>query len=120
MSQARRSDGKVVGEFVTDQGEVWLLKTGLDESKHMLLEPKGWATDKEHIDKLALYRGKGVRIETVQSRVWIGTLQAFLSYGVNINRGSGEQVALPIRYWREVSKSSRQSSLFKESEGSGQ
>ena len=86
------SNGKVVGVIEPDG---WLVKRNLDPEKHMLKRPPGWCTDAEHLG-LPI---KGFRIYTVTDEVWEAGLRLFLLFGKRLNRGYGEQVVLPARFW---------------------
>ena len=105
-------------------GKHWLLRLLLQETrtckcrdvgfyvlaKHQLRHPPAYAIDKEHIDKLAQQSGWGVELVTVKGEVWVAPLGQFLLNGINLDRGEGKQVALPLQYWTR--QDGRQMSFF--------
>ena len=52
----------------------------------------------------------GVELLTVNGDVWIAPLGQFLLHGINLDRGEGKQVALPLQYWTK--QDGRQMSMF--------
>ena len=87
-----------------------LLKSGVDPAKHQLRHPPAYAIDKAHIDILIEESGWGVELLTVNGDVWIAPLGQFLLHGINLDRGAGKQVALPLQYWTK--QDGRQMSMF--------
>jgi len=79
-SQVYTSDGRVAGRLV----DGWLEKR-LDPSRHMLRAPRGWATDRAHLELQGL---RGVRIITSDT-IWEASVETWLRYGVEIERGHG-------------------------------
>jgi hypothetical protein len=70
------------------------------ESTHMLRTPRGWAWDVAVLER-AQKEGllKTVIFEGEYKKIYQASLVDFLRYGVDINRGYGEQICLPIKYW---------------------
>ena len=79
-----------------------LVKQGLDPAKHQLRYPPAWAIDSDHIDKLVELSAWGVELTTVSGEVWLAPVSEFLLNGVKISRGEGEQIALPLAYWKVI------------------
>ncbi len=103
----RNAAGCVVGRI--EDG--WLVKRGLDPARHQLRKPPAWATDAEHL-KLPV---KGLKLICTDGTVWLGTWHAFERHGFRFNRGYGEQIALPLRWWvvrKKGQKTERQRRLF--------
>ena len=98
--------GQLTG--MIDDGRV--LKSGVDPAKHQLRHPPAYAIDKAHIDILIEESGWGVELLTVNGDVWIAPLGQFLLHGINLDRGEGKQVALPLQYWTKLD--GRQMSMF--------
>jgi hypothetical protein len=94
------TDGKRVGQFVTDDdGRVWLEKSGLDPRVHQLRHPRGWATDAAHLATLEEMGGCGVRLFTTTGERWEASVESFRHLGEHINRGHGDQVVLGLNCW---------------------
>ena len=106
--KVRNAAGRVVGRI---EGG-WLVKRGLDPGRHQLRKPPAWATDAAHL-RLPV---KGLKLICVDGSVWLGTWGAFERHGFRVNRGYGEQVALPLKWWivrrRRGKKAARQLRLF--------
>lgn len=98
--------GQVTG--VIDGGR--LLKSGIDPAKHQLRYPPAYAIDKEHLEKLTEQSGWGVELVTITGDVWSAPIGLFLLNGINLDRGEGKQVALPLQYWTK--QDGRQMSMF--------
>jgi hypothetical protein len=89
----------------------WLVKR-VDSSKHQLRRPPAWAIDEEHFAELQRRGALGVELTDERGQVWRATLDTFEQHGFAFNRGHGEQVALPLGFWRVESKEARQLELF--------
>ena len=73
-------------------------------SKHMLLKPRGWAWDKSIILEAEKDGCKRTIIyDKENDLVYSAPLKYFFLYGVEINRGFGTQICLPIHYWTTTS-----------------
>lgn len=93
-----RGDGKPVGYI---KGNT-LYKTVRGEI-HMLHSPRGWAWDVNILEEAE--RRDVTRVEIYDrenGKTYITTIQDFWDYGVGLNRGFGEQICLPIKYWQIV------------------
>lgn len=91
-----RGDGKVVGYT---EGQT-LHKT-VKGDKHMLQKPHGWAWDTDILAEAARRDVISVEIyDRESSNTYIATIQAFWDFGVGLNRGFGDQICLPIKYWQ--------------------
>ena len=74
-------------------------------SKHMLRIPRGWAWDvfvlerarNEGLDKTIIY-------EKERHTVHCLIMRAFWQHGVYLNRGYGEQICLPLKFWQVSNK----------------
>jgi hypothetical protein len=91
------SDGRFVG---TVSGDVFRKK--LRKSRHMLHSPLGWASDEDilvFITQLGV--DKFVIDEIEEGITYEATLDSFYKYGILIDRGYGQQRALPLRFWRK-------------------
>lgn len=91
-----RSDGKTVGHVEGDE-----YHTARRRSVHLLRQPPGWAIDLSILREL---EARGVRRvilrETEEGSTYEAELSAFRRHGVRIERGHGEQIALPLIFWR--------------------
>jgi len=96
----RNQAGRVVGSVRMVGGRLTFLKFVTPEL-HQLRHPPAWATDWE-----ALHRARRAGAEFLclrernSSRKWWSTLDAFQKHGLTLSRGHGEQVALPLKFWR--------------------
>jgi hypothetical protein len=93
-----RSDGKVVG--YTERKTLYKTVRG---EKHMLQRPRGWAWDTEIIEEADRRGVSRVEIyDCVNQKTYIASIKDFWVYGVCINRGFGNQICLPIKWWEIV------------------
>ena|SRR3990167_5982829 len=90
---ARMNEGK----------EDFILRKAVDGTEHMLRSPKGWAADKQIIDKAIADGAKEIRILDKKSTiVYRVTIEVFMEKKLArvLNYGSyGPQYALPLKYW---------------------
>ncbi len=99
------SAGRCVGRI---EGGVYHKR--LDPTRHKLDRPPGWAIDRDHLD----LPWESIVIETTTGETWRATKDAFLTFGVRIDRGYGDQICLPDRFWRvERRGAPRQLELFR-------
>lgn len=90
-----RSDGKAVGHI---DGDTYHTKR--KRSVHMLRQPQAWA-----IDRAILYRLTDADVlrvvvhETEAGQTYTARLADFWKHGIRVNRGHGEQIALPLAWW---------------------
>lgn len=114
--------GQVAGRFVRDRAGSWrLVKRGLSPERHMLRRPRGWATDREHLDELRRRGGLRALVELrdTHGRVWTASLAQFDRYGLAIDRGHGRQVVLAERFWRVEAPGAVQPALFSALDAAG-
>jgi hypothetical protein len=93
-----RSDGKPIGYY---QGDT--LHKSVASEKHMLRQPKGWAWDTVILDEAE--KNGVVRIEIRDKKSgkrYIATIQAYWDFGIGFNRGYGDQIVLPLKYWEVI------------------
>jgi len=87
--------GQVVGE-VRDG----VLRKAVRKSIHFLHTPPAIAWDRcvlEEAERLGATRTEVVDLES--GTVYSAPLSAFFRYGIRVNRGYGEQLALPLSRW---------------------
>lgn len=93
MSKAVHNEvGRVVGEIAGG-----ILRKNAKPG-HMLERPAGWAWD---VSILRAAERAGVAVTEIccSGRVWRASLADFRRYGVEISRGHGAQIVLPVKYW---------------------
>ena len=94
MSAIHDHNGKVVGQIVAG----WIEKVNIDPAKHKLRSPEGYATDAAHINRLTKARdAKGIRLKLIDGTVLEASIADVDKHAVQINRGYGDQVVLPMR-----------------------
>jgi len=71
------------------------------EWNHILRRPPAIAVQASVLEELEGLGAKGVVTIMPNGRQLFATLEDFRRYGIAINRGFGEQVALPLKRWRE-------------------
>ncbi|GAP05908.1 hypothetical protein ATHL_00749 [Anaerolinea thermolimosa] len=102
------SDGKLVASLC---GTV--LRKRVRASVHQLRQPPAWAVDADILRKAMADGAQVVEIEDTETgRVFVTGIRAFELCGFCFNRGFGEQVALPLKFWRVEVVDARQPSLF--------
>lgn len=70
-------------------------------SVHQLRRPPAWCVDASDLEAAEAAGAVTIEIEDVESGViWSAPLSEFRTHGLKISRGFGDQVALPLRYWR--------------------
>lgn len=69
-------------------------------SKHMLRQPRGWASDVAALRAALMAGATYLEIEDAESgAVYRASIADLLDRGVHFNRGFGDQVALPLDKW---------------------
>lgn len=102
------NNGKVVGKIEAG----WIEKVNIDPAKHKLRSPEGYATDATHINSLANSTdARGIRLKLIDGTVLEATIADIDKYAVQINRGHGDQIVVPMRWWA-VAVDPRQSRMF--------
>ncbi len=94
----RRADGKVIGNIIGDT-----LVKKVSGSKHMLRNPKGWAVDKSSV--LQAKQSGATKIEIRDRETGIlyrSSMECFIRYGIDFDRGFGSQIALPLERWTVI------------------
>ncbi len=86
------TSGRVVGGIYGDV----LYKNA--QRHHMLQRPAAWAWDVHIIDNAEWFGARFTEVEC-DGRVWRASLADFRRHGVRVNRGYGEQIALPLAFW---------------------
>ena len=69
--------------------------------QHLLRRPPAIAVQASVIEELECLGAKGVVTIMPNGRRLFATLEDFRRYGIVIDRGFGEQVALPLKRWKE-------------------
>jgi hypothetical protein len=94
----RYADGgtKVTGYVYADG---WLLRTKVDPKRHMLQQPRAWATEAANLLIPGL---KGIRLVCLDGTVWEADLRLWQERGFAFNRGHGDQVGLPLEWWKKT------------------
>ena len=100
--------GKVIGKLINKT-----LQKIVKGSKHMLRKPKSWAWDKSVLDEAEKSGGRIVEITDSETNTkFISSFADFRKFGIPINRGFGEQIALPMAYWSVDDHDNPQLKLF--------
>ena len=89
--------GQLVGRM---QGG-WLTKR-VSTRAHQLRRPPAWCIDRAHLGRLEALGAAGVVLVDETGAEWRATVAEFRLYGIPIDRGHGEQVALPLARWRRA------------------
>ena len=94
-----------------------LLPDGVFEKKvktsHILQKPRAIAVQKEALDHVKASGGHTVRALLVEAGVTLeAPLSDFFQHGFAVRRGYGEQIGLPLGWWRDANASSAQGVLF--------
>lgn len=85
------------------RGKLCLVKDGIDPAKHFLRCMEAYAVDAQKLAQLRSKRGEGVIIRQVDGPVLYASVGTFDKHGIPWETGAnGSQVALPLRYWKEV------------------
>lgn len=88
--------GQVAGEVIGDT----LVKI-VRSSIHMLRKPLAWAMDTALLVQAGAIGAIRVQLHDRDTGdIYYAPLDAFWIHGVGINRGYGDQIALPLKYWR--------------------
>ena len=88
--------GKIVGNVV---GEIFHKK--MDSRKHFLRKPPAIAFDVKSIEKAERYGAKRILVfDTHKRETYTATIDQIYKKGMDVNRGFGKQIALPLSYWK--------------------
>lgn len=89
-------DGRCVGHVIGDE-----YRTTRRRSVHMLRQPPAWAIDVAILRELEARGVERVIVREAEGgNTYEAALRDFTQHGIRVNRGFGEQVALPLAYWR--------------------
>jgi hypothetical protein len=99
------SDGRVCGRVV---GAVFL-KT-VSAARHMLVKPPAWAIDAGALREAQEAGATEVVIHDLDTAAaYQAPIETVLRHGFALNRGYGQQIALPLALWRKCdAKAERQ------------
>ena len=88
--------GRVVG--VVKEHE---LVKKVQQSKHLLRSPRGWAIDAYALSIARTLGAVGVRVEDTETgKTYRADLATIDAHGWPFDRGHGRQIALPLHYWQ--------------------
>jgi hypothetical protein len=115
-SGARRTyfnaDGKPVASLCGHT-----LRKRVRSSLHQLRQPPAWAFDVSILEAARQDGAQVVEVVDTESRkIYRAPLIAFFLHGTRIDRGFGQQLALPLTFWRIETPGARQLKLFEEAE----
>jgi len=106
------ADGKVAASL---SGKT--LRKKVRASRHLLRQPPAWAFDVSILEAARQDGAQTVEVADVESRkVYKAPILAFFIHGVRIDRGFGQQIALPLALWRVEAEDAQQLCLFGEIE----
>ena len=92
------SNGKVVGVVMKDT-----LHKRVNSSKHFLRKPPAIAFDKDCIDKAKKLGATKIMVHDIDTKKrFMANYKEFEEHSIKLNRGFGEQLALPISMWNEL------------------
>ena len=91
--------GKAVGSVI---GKKFIKK--LDSRKHFLKVPPAIAFDVSSINKAERYGATILSVFDTHKKVfYTAQIKSLQENGMNINRGFGSQIALPLQFWKKES-----------------
>ena len=91
--------GKAVGTVI---GKKFIKK--LDSRKHFLKVPPAIAFDVSSIKKAERYGATILSVfDTYKKVFYTAQIKSLQENGININRGFGSQIALPLQFWKKES-----------------
>jgi len=93
--------GKTIGTVTTDDR---IFHKRVRGSVHMLREPASWCIDSEVVEILDKLNCESIEvIDTETQSVYTVDFAKFQEKAFTIDRGYGEQKALPLGYWKITS-----------------
>jgi hypothetical protein len=93
------------------------LRKKVRASRHLLRQPLAWAFDVSILEAARQDGAQVVEVVDTESRkIYQAPLIAFFLHGTRIDRGFGQQLALPLTFWRIETPGARQLKLFEEAE----
>jgi len=88
--------GKIIGWIEGNS-----FNKNISSSKHMLQKPKGIAWDLSVLERARKENLKRTYVHDKETgNEYEAILEDFFRYGVRINRGFGEQIVLPLKFWQ--------------------
>ena len=93
------SNGAIVGQIKNG----WLEKR-VDPTKHMMRSPEGYATDIAHINMLQDGKAQGIRLKLPDGSTLQASTYTLVEHGIEITRGHGLQLLLPIKWWATLTE----------------
>lgn len=105
---AIHAGGKVVGNV-----QDGVFHKQVQSSRHMLRSPRAWALDSRSL--LDAERAGAIVVEihdTETTLTYIAAIAQLRAQGVRLDRGFGEQIALPLHLWRVEQPGARQLTLI--------
>jgi hypothetical protein len=106
--------GKVAGKVTVRAGRLVLVKKA-DPVRHQLRTPLAWAWDASVLSQAERLGATLAIVEEKRGpRTWTAPLVAFYAHGLRVNRGHGEQLALPLERWTVGDRKVVQTDLFTE------
>jgi hypothetical protein len=121
--QNRATHGTVGHIYFNASGELVARLSGKTLRKrargsiHMLRQPLAWAFDVSILEAARQDGAQVVEVVDTESRkIYQAPLVAFFLHGTHIDRGFGQQLALPLAFWRIEMPGARQLDLFEEAE----
>lgn len=91
-----RADGRPVGHV---EGGVY--RRAMRSTVHQLKKPRAWAADVDTLDQAQTAGASSVEVfDRDTGATYRVELVEFYRHGVRVNRGHGQQLALPLSYWQ--------------------
>jgi hypothetical protein len=76
------------------------LYKNLYQSKHLLIKPRGWASDVSVLKEAERLGLEFITINELENGVeYKARINDFWLHGIPLNRGHGDQLCLPLEYW---------------------
>ncbi len=102
------ASGKIVGEV---KNGVFVKR--VRASKHMLRSPRGWALDVKSLRDAEEAGARNVELEDVDNGLtYSASVDLIRAKGIQLNRGYGPQIALPLNSWTTETPGARQLALI--------
>jgi hypothetical protein len=118
-----KTAGKARHSYYNSQGQVVASLKGCTLTKwvrgslHQLRQPPAWAFDVSILEAARQDGAQVVEVVDTESRkIYRTPLITFFLHGTHIDRGFGQQLALPLTFWRIETPGARQLKLFEEAE----
>ncbi len=96
--------GKAVGSVINN---IFFKK--LDSRKHFLRKPPAIAFDVSSIEKAERYGASIINVyDTHKKVIYTAKISTLNKNGMKLNRGFGNQIALPLHFWKKESEKTQQ------------